>query len=265
MIAETAKETSTVSMTDSTQQSRYREHGYLVVEHALTPEELEALRRRTREISEGRVSTFPAEHIELEPGAERATSATVRKLTRCAAHDPVLSAHAGNERILDLVESLIGPDIKIYDSQCFMKPPGGIEKPWHQDSAYFPIEPLELVTCWTALDDVTLENGCMWVIPGSHRQGVLDHSQAWRVGDRVDKQVPDGALEVRDEVPIVMPAGSCSFHHSLLVHRSGPNRSHQPRRGLAVHYMSARSRWTAPDRPQPEYPLVRGRAHDGCV
>ena len=206
---------------------QFREQGYLVVEGLVSAEEVQQVRQRTEDLISGAVPGFPAADIELEPGARTVELATVRKLNRPAANDPVFLAHAGNPRVLAIVESIIGPDIKLYNSQCFMKPPGGVEKPYHQDSAYFAIEPMDLVTCWTALDDVTLEKGPMWVIPGSHRQGVLDHSQPWVVRDRRDKQVPLESTDRSRETPLLMPAGGCSFHHSLLLHRSTPNRSDQ--------------------------------------
>jgi ectoine hydroxylase-related dioxygenase (phytanoyl-CoA dioxygenase family) len=243
---------------------RYQDLGYLVVENLLAPEQTDGLRDRTRAIAEGEVPGYPRSDFELEPGADAPSLLTLRKLNRCAENDPVFFAHATNPEILDLVETLIGPDIKLFGSQCFMKPPGGIEKPYHQDSYYFTIEPKELVTCWTALDDVTLDNGCMWVIPGSHRNGIVPHED-WFIGDRPDKQVPDAAIDRASETAIVMPAGSCSFHHSVLLHRSAANRSERPRRGMAVHYMSAKSKWTHPDKPKPDYPLLRGREFAGCV
>lgn len=245
--------------------SFYHEHGYVVVEHLLSPAELAALDERTRAIASGRVTEFPRSDIELEPGAVDIGVDTVRKLNRCAANDAVFFQHAGHARILDVVASLIGGDIKLYESQCFMKPPGGVEKPHHQDSAYFPIEPPDLVTCWTALDDVTLENGCLWVIPGSHRAGLLDHGREWRVGERLDRQIPEELIDRSRETPVTMPAGSCSFHHGRLIHRSGANRGERSRRGLAVHYMSAQSRWTDAARRPPEFPLLRGRSFEGCV
>lgn len=247
------------------QVGHYRELGYLVIERLVSEQAIHQLRQRTRDIAEGLVPSYPIADIELEPGAEKASLHTVRKLNRCAENDSIFLEHVRNETLLDIVESLIGPDIKLYASQCFMKPPGGVGKPYHQDSAYFTIEPLELVTCWTALDDVTIGNGCMWVIPGSHRRGIVDHSQKWLVGDRTDMQVPDDMIDFSSEVPIEMPAGSCSFHHSVLLHRSTPNQSTRQRRGIAVHYMSARSRWTHPTRPKPDFPLLRGRQFEGCV
>lgn len=244
----------------------YEQNGYVTVDALLTTDELETLCRRTIEIAEGCVPAFPAENIEFEPGANGAGNASaVRKINRCAEDDDVFLALATQSRILDIVESLIGPDIKLFGSQCFMKPAGGVEKPYHQDSAYFTIEPPELVTCWTALDDTTTENGCLWIIPGSHREGLLDHDQPWQVGDRVDQQVRAEQIDLGRETPIEMKAGSCSFHHSMLLHRSGANQTQNSRRGMAVHYMSAHSRWTHPTKAKPNYRLLRGQEHDGCV
>lgn len=244
----------------------YQENGFVTIEHLLTDAELNAVRTRMTDISLGRVSTFPPDMIEYEPVSEKdSASPAVRKINQCARYDDVFMAHAANPGILDVVESLIGPDIKLFGSQCFMKPPGGIQKPYHQDSAYFTIEPRAIVTCWTALDDATIENGCLWVIPGSHRGKLLDHDQPWQVGDRTDMQVRDEQIDFDREVPNELAAGSCSFHHSMLLHRSGANQTETSRRGLAVHYMSSRSRWTDAERPMPDYPLLRGREYSDCV
>jgi len=246
----------------------YREQGYLVVENLVPEAEIKRIKQRTKDIATGTVPEFPIAKIELEPGAEKVDLSTVRKLNGCAENDPVFLAHAKNNRILNIVQSLIGADIKLFGSQCFMKPPGGVKKPYHQDSAYFTIEPMNLVTCWTALDDVTLDKGPVWVIPGSHQQGLYDHGKEWLVRGvrgRRDKQVSEELMDRRGEKPILMSAGSCSFHHSLLLHRSTANHSNQARRGLAVHYMSSHSRWTDRVKPQPAYLLLRGSEYLGCV
>ena len=245
-----------MSTTTEERGPRLRHEGYLVVESLVSDDVVSGLRQRTADIADGRVP-YPAESIELEPEATGMSLASVRKLNHCAASDPVFAAHAAHPGILDVVELAIGPDIRLFSSQLFMKPPGGIEKTYHQDLAYFPIEPLDLVTCWTALDDVTLENGCMWVIPGSHLEGVLDHSETWIIGDRTDMQVPRQSLDLDRERPITMAAGGCSFHHGILLHRSGPNTTPHPRRGLAVHYMAGHCRWTDDEQPAPEFPWLR--------
>ena len=248
------------------QVKRFREDGFLVVEGLLSSDEVEVLRQRTEEIAMGKVD-FPRDRIEYEPGASGRESSLVqvRKINHGAAVDPVLAAHTKHPGILQAIECLLGPDLKLYGDQFFIKPPGGIEKTYHQDSPYFTIEPMNLVTAWAALDEVTIENGCVYVVPGSHRQGALDHSEAWMVGDRQDMRIPDSAIDRSKETPITMKAGDCSFHHSLVLHRSGPNQTSQFRRGYATHYMSSRSRWTGDPAEKPDYPLLLGVEFEGCV
>ncbi len=254
-----------MSLTEK-QKAEFARDGHLVVPGLLTQQEIQQLNARVEEIAAGR-SNFPHACIEFEPSAADHAMRidNLRKLNHCAAHDELFLTHASNPAILDVVACLIGPDIKLFDDQLFLKPPGGIEKTYHQDSPYFTIEPMALVSSWVALDDVTLDNGCLWVIPGSHRGGPLEHSEVWMVGDRQDMCVPDSAFDRNQERPVLMNAGDCSFHHSLLLHRSGANRSNQRRRGLATHYMSAKSRWTSDTEPMPKYELLRGRTYAGCV
>ena len=241
-------------------------NGYLRIPELLTQAEVEELRQRTADIAEGRIPSFPAEHLEYEPGKQgiRKLSA-VRKLASCASVDAVFRKFSAHDKILGVIQPLLGTDIKLFGSQAFMKPPGGVEKPYHQDSPYFSIEPMALVTCWIALDEVTVQNGCLWVIPGSHLRGPLPHSEPWIVGDRQDMQIPESEFDVSKEVSITLPAGGCSLHHSLTLHRSLPNQTQNSRRGLAYHYMTAQSRWTDSEKPQPEFPLLCGRSYSGCV
>ncbi len=245
---------------------QFQKDGYLVVKGLLSPDELETLRERTDDIAAGRVE-FPREKIEYEPGApvDALSLDHVRKINEGAGSDLVLAAHSRHPRILEIIESLLGPDLKLYGDQFFIKPPGGIEKTYHQDSPYFAIEPMNLVTAWAALDDVTLENGCVYVVPGSHLNGALDHSEPWMVGDRKDMKIPDSAFDRSKETPITLKAGDCSFHHSLILHRSGPNNTPHFRRGYATHFMSSHSRWTGDPQEKPDYPLILGAEFQGCV
>lgn len=257
---------SKLSNRERSTRAQYERDGFVVMPKLLPSDLLNQIRERLSAIGRGEVPSFPEQDIEFEPETSgQGIALAVRKINRCADNDKIFMSAARDERILEIVESLIGPDIKLFGSQCFMKPPGGIEKPYHQDSAYFTIEPQSLITCWIALDEVTLRNGCLWVIPGSHLGPIHDHSQSWNLGGRIDMQVPDDKIDRAAEKPITMPAGSCSFHHSKLLHRSGPNQSEEQRRGLAIHYMSAQSRWTDENKKQPFYPLLRGRSHQGCV
>lgn len=244
---------------------QYRRDGHVTVPDLLDGEQLKALGQRIEAIAEGKAD-FPEAGLEYEPGARQERSmATLRKINWPSLHDDFFVEYAAIPALLEAVEALLGPDIKLFGDQVFMKPPGGIEKTYHQDSPYFNIEPMALVTAWVALDEATEDNGCLWVVPGSHRNGPLAHSEPWMVGERTDMRIPDSAFERDREIPVPLPRGGVSFHHSLLLHRSGPNRTDRPRRGMATHYMSSRSRWTGDPAAKPEYPLLRGRAYAGCV
>ena len=251
---------------DASHKTQFEETGQLTVKALLSTPQLETLRDRARAIAERSVD-FPVDKLEYEPGTGdgRPLMERLRKINEPAQHDPVFREHAADADILDIIEDLLGPDVKLFGDQMFVKPPGGVEKTYHQDSAYFHIEPMAIITAWVALDDATLANGCLRFIPGSHRQGVLDHSEVWMVGERQDQKIPDAAIDLSRETPILLTAGDCSFHHSLLLHRSGPNDTDQFRRGMASHYMSARSRWTGPPEDKPDYPLLRGQQFPGYV
>ena len=251
---------------DESQVRQFESQGFLVVENLLGESEVDGLTQRMQDLVDGTVP-FPQDSLEWEPGTDPQNRGanTLRKINSCAEHDSFFVEHASKPAILDVIESLLGSDIKLFGDQAFIKPPGGSEKTYHQDSAYFAIEPKAIITCWAALDDVTVENGCLWVIPGSHTGGIVDHSDIWMVGDRQDMKVPDEKLEREREVSITMKAGSCSFHHSVLLHRSGPNLTEQHRRGLATHYMSSRSQWVGDPAQKPHYPLLRGQEYADCA
>ena len=147
--------------------------------------------------------------------------------------------------ILDAVEDVIGPDIVLWASRVFCKPAQtGFEIPWHQDgNAGWPIRPLASVAVWIAVDDVTLDNGCMRYIPGSHTRGEVPHG----FSERKDLAVsifaePDYVDEanVRDHT---LQAGQFSIHHMFLVHSSPPNLSNRRRAGFGIRYMPATSHY----------------------
>ena len=250
-------------MLSTEQTERFHAEGYLILDPCLEEEELEALRERVRGIADGDLD-FPESSVEYEPGATGRRMASLRKINHPSRHDSFFVDHARHPRILEAMVDLLGEDIKLFGDQLFMKPPGGIEKTYHQDCPYFPVRPMEVITAWVALDEVTVENGCMYVVPGSHKLGAVDHSEPWMVGERKDMKIPDAAIDRERERPVTLRAGGCSFHHGLIQHRSGSNRTQSFRRGLATHYMTAKSRWTG-EGEQPSYHLLSGREYEGCV
>ena len=250
-------------MLSTEQTERFHAEGYLILDPCLEEGELEALRERVRGIADGEVD-FPESSVEYEPGASGRRMEHLRKINHPSRHDSFFVDHARHPRILAAMVDLLGEDVKLFGDQLFMKPPGGIEKTYHQDCPYFPVRPMEVITAWVALDEVTVENGCMYVVPGSHKLGAVDHSEAWMVGERKDMKIPDAAIDRERERPVTLRAGGCSCHHGLIQHRSGANRTRSFRRGLATHYMTAKSRWTG-EGEQPSYHLLSGREYEGCV
>lgn len=158
----------------------------------------------------------------------------VRKLMWFANADPRLSAMARHPKLVGLCERLIGHRVKLAQDMALLKPPMiGREKPWHQDNAYFNFAPLDgVIGTWTALDQATVENGCMHLIPGSHLKGPQPHYH-----DR-DCQLPDEAIDVSQDVVVPLKPGGVLFFHGLIFHGTPPNQSSAKRRALQFHYVS---------------------------
>jgi len=142
-------------------------------------------------------------------------------------------------RVLDAVESILGPNLLVWDSGWFAKIPGETKYvAWHQDSLYFGLRPLELTTAWIALTESDSENGCLRVIPGSHRRD-FPHRET----DAPDNSLSRGQeisvqVEESQAVDVVLKPGEVSLHHAAIVHGSKANISDRPRIGLAVRYLT---------------------------
>ena len=144
------------------------------------------------------------------------------------------------KKIIDLANELIGSDSKLISIQAFVKPGSfGLPAPYHQDNAYWCIEPPDGLTIWIALDECNKENGMINYIIGSHKAGVVKHTPSLAPGSSqiiVDADLPDGALRNPSSMP-----GDAAIHHTMNVHGSNPNNSGKQRRGLLLCYQSKKS------------------------
>ena len=206
------------------QVEQFAEDGVLVVRNLLSAVELETLRDRIAQVVSGEAEVY-RERQQVEPlvasGKLEADSyaASLRKMSHMAFADGVFESHARNSVILDCIEALLGvEDIKLYQDQLFMKPPRvGSRQAYHQDQPLgFEIEPADMVTCWAALDEATIENGCLWMLPGTHKFGVIEQER-WK---EYEERAIDGRLP--EERAIELKPGDCSFHHGLILHSSRP-------------------------------------------
>ena len=156
---------------------------------------------------------------------------------------PLFHAALSHPAIVERLTRLIGPDVKAVQSMLFVKPPGSPGQAWHQDEHFIPTRDRSLCGVWIALDDATVENGCLWVHPGSHSDGILHRVKAH---DDPRFDVSDEAVGFSEDreggVAVELARGGTLFFHGYLLHRSLPNRApDRPRRALVLHYVSARS------------------------
>lgn len=252
---------------------QYQTDGYVVVEDALSDETVERVKDRLREYTHGdrEPETFESQ---LEPRVERGElevaeeGDAVRKFEGLGMveEDDVFREIANHDAIVSVAAQLLGPNLKLLRSAAMFKPPEiGSEKGYHQDAAYYPIRPMDHLTVWIALDDATPENGCMNVVPGAHKDGLLGHEA---VEYETDIVIADREYDEDDAVALPMEAGSVLFQHCLTPHFTAPNTTDRWRRALITAYMRSRSRFTKPDEELPAWVdsvRIQGEEFPGCV
>ncbi len=198
--------------------ARYHEEGYLVPAYRLPPAQLGRLRgtldRLIRDNPGVRPEKLVSAHIEGDNGEGVRGSAEFLELAR----DPTL---------VEMVSRLIGEDVILWGCQVFCKPGGdGFETPWHQDGHYWPIRPLANCTVWVALDDSTPENGCLRVIPGSHRsQRTHEHLIEEREDLVLSQRTADDAFDAATARDVVLEAGQMSMHDIYMIHGANASRN----------------------------------------
>lgn len=128
--------------------------------------------------------------------------------------------------------------VRFWHDQLFCKPAhhGGVVA-WHQDYSYWTCtKPMQHLTCWVALDDVTTENGCLYYVPRSHRWGLLDKPELAGDMDGINAFLnPDQLKQFEKKIPIELKRGYATFHHPLMMHGSYENKSSRPRRAFVLN------------------------------
>lgn len=214
---------------------RFVDDGYVVVADLVSADEVEELREDAAAFARGDhpVSNLPddgrilAVHFPhwVSPVAQRAVT------------------HPG---IAGVLTQIVGAHLAHWDgrvkcmqSMLFLKPAGMQGQAWHQDERYIPTRDRSLCGAWIALDDATLDNGCLWVLPGSHRPGRLHPTRAHGRPEEFDPSDEAYGFDDADAVPVEVAAGDVVFFNGYLLHRSLRNRSDRTRRALVNHYMNA--------------------------
>ena len=174
-----------------------------------------------------------------------------------------------DDEVLNLVEPIIGPDIALFSSGFICKPAAtGKRVPWHEDASYWHgrLDPMKVVTVWLAIDPSSQNNGCMRVLPGTHRSGAAGFSQYERVADQqgnvFDTEIKKGTYDASKAVDCVLRAGQASLHDGRIVHGSTPNSGSIRRCGYTMRYMSTEVRQASDDGGFTIY-LARGKDKAG--
>jgi len=218
----------------------YLEHGYLVVRQAFTPAEVQGATDALVDLIMGKRPDFKHVYFEGKAkeilptlGPEQRQDA-VRKLGMFIEFDARLKAISHHAGLLRALKPLMGGATpEMFQDMALIKPPLlGREKPWHQDKAYFEY-PLgtAVVGTWIALDEATIANGCMQILPGRHKEGPILHFQ------RRDWQICDNVIMGTKSVAVPLKPGGLLFFDGMLPHGTPHNSSPTRRRALQFHYL----------------------------
>jgi ectoine hydroxylase-related dioxygenase (phytanoyl-CoA dioxygenase family) len=222
---------------------RYSTDGYVVLPGALSAAEVAEIRAEALRLCRGELG--PVEGLLPASPGESDDEVIRRYLCLHFPHklSDVMARAMRHPAVLAVLTRVIGPDVKAMQSMLFTKGEGRPGQAWHQDEFFIPTRDRSLTGAWLALDDATVENGCLWVLPGSHRAGVL-YPDREQDDARFDCTAEAYAFPYSDSdaVPLEVPAGAAVIFNGYLLHRSLPNTGrHGLRRALVNHYMSASS------------------------
>jgi ectoine hydroxylase-related dioxygenase (phytanoyl-CoA dioxygenase family) len=177
--------------------------------------------------------------------------------------DPFWVRLVGDERLLDIAEQFVGPNIALFASHYIAKPPrDGQAVLWHQDGSYWPLQPMEVVTIWLAADDSTPENGCMRVIPRTHTMDLQQMRKRTDVANVLNSEIDPALVDESKAVDVILKAGDVSLHHPNIIHGSNANTSDKWRRGLTIRYIPTTTKIIS-EKQWPSAFLLRGKAVAG--
>lgn len=234
---------------DESALARYAEEGYLAIENAFTPAEVEAATQGMADLVMGRREGFNGivyeskarELLPTLPLEDRLD--VVRKFCAFVSYEPRLQTLAFHPKLLEVIARILGDTPRLFQDMALIKPPKiGREKPWHQDRAYFDL-PLgaPVVGVWIALDEATVENGCMRVLPGRHKDGPIPHFQ------RRDWQICDQEIMGTKPIAVPLQPGGLMLFDGLIPHGTPTNHSPKRRRALQFHYAPASAQKSPPE------------------
>ncbi|GLX69744.1 phytanoyl-CoA dioxygenase family protein [Paenibacillus glycanilyticus] len=241
-------------MLSQAQIAEFENNGFLKGGVVLSEAEVEELREELDKVMNGESVNKPTLNRNMldsdspYDNMKMTTSESVVQIVNIWLASDRFLKHAAHQVICEEVAQLCHSDsLRIWHDQIQYKPPitGGPTN-WHQDHPLWPIiQPADLVSAWVALDDAVIENGCMWMVPGSHKWGnhqrYLSNTPDFMPFHKQPEMLPNNAAV--NAVPFEIKKGQVGYHHCLTWHGSPHNRSEMKRRAIAVHYMPGHTRY----------------------
>lgn len=240
-------------MLTQAQVDEFARNGFLKGDVLFGDEEVETLRRELDLVIEGKTVKRPVLNRNLLESSlyddmKMSVSERVVQIVNIWMASETFLRHASHPVMCEEVAQLCQTDtLRIWHDQVQYKPPrSGGPTGWHQDYPLWPIlKPSDLVSAWVALDDAVIENGCMWMVPGSHKWGNHQKYLASDADFKPYHKQPEllPAEAVVEAVPFEIKKGQVGYHHCMTWHGSPHNRSERKRRAIAVHYMPGHTRY----------------------
>ncbi|NNE73282.1 MAG: phytanoyl-CoA dioxygenase family protein [Acidimicrobiales bacterium] len=208
---------------------QFHREGYVVIENLVADHALAELTAELDDIEAGVddfVKALPDERMFIAESGAIIFSPHAVKVS------PAARRVSRDRAVVEVVRDLIGPDVRLYwDQIVYKKPEKPRRFPFHQDNGYGFVEPQQYLTCWVALTDATIDNGCTWIVPGVHLEGTLAHEYIEPLGFECFEDHPD-------MVPVEAPAGSVVVFSSLTPHMTGANTTDDVRKSYILQYAS---------------------------
>ena len=211
--------------------SRFEADGFVVVEKMFTASEVAEMKAEIRRVLEG------ARARAVEAGHSPDDVARDGVFVGLAANSPFFRKLAHDTRLLDPLEAILGPDLEFLSDKIVFKSAGvDYSSPWHQDWPYW--EGAHKISIWVALDPATTENGCLKMLPGSHKQ-VATHDGTAQAGEGFGHRLRSDAVDESQAAILPAASGDAIYFHDLTLHASFPNTTGQDRWAFITTYRSA--------------------------
>jgi phytanoyl-CoA hydroxylase len=211
----------------------YQQRGFVLMPDFLSPDEL----GEWREVTERGVKARLGLDDELSnAGTDDYYRKVFTQVSGLIRIEPRMAELLLDPQLGDVAAALTGVDqMRLWNDQALFKPPWGNPTAWHLDAPFWSFSDRRALTIWVALDEATVENGCLWYLPGTHRSARFD---AFELGSNLGG-IFDTYPEWRelDSVPAVLPAGGAVWHNGLVAHGAGANMTARGRRAMTCAYM----------------------------